>query len=138
MSASKPSLMKRSKGMEHLTQDELDRYFELDEKVKKVVEEIAPLCTDITSREEIERIEDDKNGTITVYVYSSDCGHDWYEIPKNYLFMSIAEIKDEMRKRREEEERRLEEERKAEEKRKEKRKLEREKREYERLKKKFE
>lgn len=120
--------------MEHLTQDELDRYFELDEKVKKVVEEIAPLCTNITSREEIERIEDDKNGTITIYVYSPDCGHDWYEIPKNYFFMSDAEIKDEMRKRREEVKRRVEEERKAEE----KRKLEREKLEYERLKKKFE
>ena len=118
---------------ERLTREELDRYLELDEKVKKAAEKIAPLCTDITSREEIERIEDSKNGTITVYVYSSDCGHDWYEIPKSYLFMSDDEIKDEMRKRREEAERRREEERKAEE----KRKLEREKREYERLKKIF-
>lgn len=119
---------------ERLTSEELDCYFALDEKVKKAVEKIAPLCTDITSREKIERIEDDKNGTINVYVYSSDCGHDWYEIPKNYFFMSDAEIKDEMRKRGEEAERRLEEERKAEE----KRKLEREKREYERLRKNFE
>jgi len=120
--------------MEHLTQDELDRYFELDEKVKKVVEKIAPLCTDITSHETIERIEDDENGTIIICVHSPDCGHDWYEIPKNYFFMTDDEIKDEMRKRREEAERRLEEERKAEE----KRKLEWEKREYERLKEKFE
>ena len=116
-----------------LTKEELNRYFELDEKVKKVVEKIAPLCTDIPSREEIESIEDGKNGKITIYVYSPEFGHDWYEISKNYLFMSDAEIKDEMRKRREEAERRLEEERKAEE----KRKLEQEKCEYQRLKKKF-
>lgn len=121
-----------------LTEEELNRYFELDKKIKEIVEKIAPICTDITSREAIESIEDDENGKITIYVHSPDCGHDWYEIPKNYLFMSISEIEDEMRKRREEEERRLEEKRKAEEKRKLEQKLEREKREYERLKKKFE
>lgn len=119
--------------IERLTSEELDKYFELDKKIKEIAEEIAPLCTNITSREVIESIEDDGSGIITIYVHSPDCGHDWYEIPKNYLFMSDDEIKEEVRKRREEEERRREEERKAEE----KRKLEREKREYERLKKKF-
>ena len=120
--------------MERLTQDEFNRYFELDEKVKKVVGEIAPLCTDITSDEEILGTEYKKDGTIIIRVYSSECGPDWYEIPKNYLCMSDAEIEEDLIKRRIEVQKRLEDERKAEE----KRELEREKREYERLKKKFE
>ena len=113
---------------------ELKGFFKTMAEIEKRIEEIAPLCTNITSREDITGLSYDEDGSVCIRVYSSDCGNDAYCFPLDYLTMDIAGIlnaekeKDELeRKRRKQEE--LNEKRAKEN---------AERKEYERLKKKFE
>ncbi len=114
--------------------DKLKGFFKTMAEIEKRIEEIAPLCTDITSREDIIGFSYDDDGSIIIRVYSSDCGNDAYWFPLEYLAMDDEEIlksekkKDELaRKLREQEELK---EKKAKER--------AERKEYERLKKKYE
>lgn len=117
-----------------MTLDELNQFFDTYDKVESRIAEIAPLCTNICSCEEITGFSRDGDGDICIRVWSSDCGNDAYYFPLKYLAMKDDEIA-ECEKKKAEEQRRLAEE----EERKEKKRLERqERREYERLKKKYE
>ncbi len=113
---------------------ELKGFFKTMAEIEKRIKEIAPLCTDITSREDITGFSYDDDGSICIRVYSSDCGNDAYWFPLEYLTMDIGQIvncekmKAELaRKHRKQEELK---EKKAKEK--------AERKEYERLKKKYE
>lgn len=117
-----------------MTLNELNQFFDTYDKVESRIEEIAPLCTNITSSEEITGFSKDGDGDIWIRVWSQDCGNDAYYFPLKYLAMTDDEIAA-CEKEKAEKQRRLAEE----EKRKEKERLERqERREYERLKKKYE
>lgn len=114
--------------------NELKVFFKTMDEIEKRIEEIAPLCTDITSREDITGFSYDEDGDICVRVWSSDCGNDAYYFPLKYLAMKDSEIA-ECEEKKAEEQRRLAEK----EEHKERKRLEqKERREYERLKKKFE
>ena len=113
---------------------ELKSFFKTMAEIEKRIEEIAPLCTDITSREDITGFSYDDDGSICIRVYSSDCGNDAYWFPLDYLTMDIAEILKAEEKKAEKAKRAL-----AREMRKEKKAKENaERKEYERLKKKYE
>ena len=114
--------------------DKLKSFFKSMAEIEKRIEEIAPLCTDITSREDITGFSYDDDGSICIRVYSSDCGNDAYWFPLDYLTMDVAEILNAEKKKAEKAKREL-----AREKRKEKKAKEKaERKEYERLKKKYE
>ena len=113
---------------------ELKVFFKTMDEIEKRIEEIAPLCTDITSREDIIGFSYDEDGSICIRVYSSDCGNDAYWFPIDYLTMDNEKIK-----KCEKEKAELAKKRREQEELKEKKEQERkERREYERLKKKFE
>ena len=113
---------------------ELKSFFKTMAEIEKRIEEIAPLCTDITSREDITGFSYDDDGSICIRVYSSDCGNDAYWFPLDYLTMDVAEILKAEKAKAEKAKREL-----AREKRKEKKAKEKaERKEYERLKKKYE
>jgi len=114
--------------------NELKVFFKTMTEIEKRIEEIAPLCTDITSREELTGFSYDDDGSICIRVYSSDCGNDAYLFPIDYLTMDIGRIMECENKKAELERKRLEQE-KLKEKKEQERK---ERREYERLKRKFE
>ena len=117
-----------------MTLNELNQFFDTYDKVESRIAEIAPLCTNITSSEEITGFSNCGDGDICVRVWSQDCGNDAYYFPLKYLAMDDDEIA-ECEKKKADERRRLA----REEERKEKERLERqERREYERLKKKYE
>ena len=117
-----------------MTLNELNQFFDTYAKVESRIAEIAPLCTDITSSEDITGFYNCGDGYICVRVWSQDCGIDAYYFPFEYLTMGDDEIK-ECEKKKAEKMRRLAEE----EERKEKKRLEQqERREYERLKRKYE
>ncbi len=120
--------------MRKMTLNELNQFFDTYDKVESRIKEVAPLCTNICSCEEITGFSNCGDGDICIRVWSQDCGNDTYFFPLEYLVMKEGEIA-ECEKKKAEEQRRLAEE----EERKEKKRLERkERREYERLKKKFE
>lgn len=116
-----------------MTLDELNRFFDAYDKVEARIRDVAFLCTDICSNEEItgfKRHDDD----IYIRVWNRDCGNDTYWFPLEYLSMEDGEIK-ECERRKAEEQKKIAEE----EERKEKKRLEQKERlEYERLKKKYE
>ena len=113
---------------------ELKVFFKTLEEIEKRIEEIAPLCTDITSREDITGLSYDEDGSICIRVYSSDCGNDAYWFPIEYLAMDNGEILKSEKVKREKAKRKI-----AREMRKEKKAKENaERKEYERLKRKFE
>lgn len=117
-----------------MTLNELNKFFDTYDKVESRIKEVAPLCTNITSSEEIMGFSKDSDGEICIRVWSQDCGNDAYYFPIEYLAMKDNEIA-ECEKKKAEEQRRLAEK----EERKERKRLEqKERREYERLKKKFE
>lgn len=117
-----------------MTLNELNQFFDTYDKVESRIKEVAPLCTNICSCEEITGFSKDSDGDICVRVWSRDCGNDAYYFPLKYLAMKNDEIA-ECEKKKADEWRRLVEE----EERKEKKRLERKERmEYERLKKKYE
>ncbi len=113
--------------------DELKGFFKTMAEIEKRIEEIAPLCTDITSREDIIGFSYDDDGSICIRVYSSDCGNDAYWFPLEYLTMDNVQI-EKCEKMKAELARKL----RAQEKLKEKKAKEKaERKEYERLKKKY-
>ena len=113
---------------------ELKVFFKTMDEIEKRIEEIAPLCTNITSREDITGFSYDEAGSICIRVYSSDCGNDAYWFPIDYLTMDNERIK-----KCENEKAELARKLREQEKLKEKKELERkERKEYERLKKKYE
>lgn len=113
---------------------ELNVFFKTMSEIEKRIEEIAHLCTNITSHEDIVGFSYDEAGSICIRVYSSDCGNDAYWFPIDYLTMDDESIKKCEKKKIE-----LAKRRQKREKLKEKKEQERaERREYERLKKKFE
>ena len=117
-----------------MTLNELNQFFDTYDKVEFRIAEIAPLCTKITSSEEITGFTRDSDNDICIRVWSQNFGNDAYYFSLKYLAMKDDEIA-ECEKKKAEEQRRLAEE----EERKEKKRLERqERREYERLKKKYE
>lgn len=117
-----------------MTLNELNQFFDTYDKVESRIKEVAPLCTNICSCEEITGFSNCGDGDICVKVWSQDCGNDAYFFPLEYLAMKDDKIA-ECEKKKAEEKRRLVEE----EERKERKRLERkERKEYERLKKKFE
>lgn len=117
-----------------MTLNELNQFFDTYDKVESRIKEVAPLCTNICSCEEITGFSKDIDGDIWLRVWSQDCGNDAYNFPLKYLAMEDDEIV-ECEKEKVEEQRRLVEE----EERKERERLEqKERREYERLKKKYE
>lgn len=117
-----------------MTLNEINQFFDTYDKVESRIKEVAPLCTNICSCEEITGFSKDGDGDICISVWNQDFGNDAYFFPLKYLAMKDDEIA-ECEKKKAEEQRRLVEE--AE--RKEKKQLERqERREYERLKKKYE
>ena len=113
---------------------ELKSFFKNMAEIEKRIEEIAPLCTDITSSEDITGFSYDDDGSICIRVYSSDCGNDAYWFPLDYLTMDVAEILNAEKKKAEKAKRALAREMRKEKKAKEKA----ERKEYERLKKKYE
>lgn len=117
-----------------MTLNELNQFFDTYNKVESRIAEIAPLCTNITSSEEIMGFRRYDDGDICIRVWSQDCGNDAYRFPLEYLAMENDEIAE--REKKEAEKIRKQAEREARE---EKKRLERqERREYERLKKKYE
>ena len=109
-------------------------FFKTMNEIEKRIEEIAPLCTNITSHEDITGFSYDEDGSICIRVYSSDCGNDAYLFPIDYLTMDNERIE-----KCEKEKVKLARKRQKQEELKEKKELERkEYREYERLKRKFE
>ena len=113
---------------------ELKVFFKTMSEIEKRIEEIAPLCTDITSREDITGFSYDEEGDICIRVYSSDCGNDAYWFPIDYLTMDDERIKKCEKEKAELARKR----RKLEELKEKKEKEMKERREYERLKRKFE
>ena len=87
------------------TKEEVEEYFRLQSKIKAHAKVVSEICTPICDCEETECITDDNDGSVTVGVWSRDCGHDSYYFPKDYLSMSvdaiIRRIEDEKRKERE-------------------------------------
>lgn len=73
--------------------DELKKFFAIQDEILNKIEEIAPLCTNITSREDITGFSYDDDGSICIRVYSSDCGNDAYWFPIDYLTMDNERIK---------------------------------------------
>ena len=115
--------------------DELKKFFAVQSEILNKIEKIAPLCTDITSREDITGFSyDGYDGSICIRVYSSDCGNDAYWFPLEYLAMDDEEILKAEKKKDEKVKREIEREKFKEKKAKEKA----ERKEYERLKKKYE
>lgn len=127
------------------TKEEVELFFNLQEKIRKHAKEVAKLCTDFGGRDELENIEQIMNGYVRLGVWNSECGPDCYDFPGEYLSMPVESVKQilEDKKRKERERRRA-----AAEKAKVKREVNRAKREaekeakeraeYERLKAKFE
>lgn len=114
--------------------DKLKGFFKNMAEIKKRIEEIAPLCTNITSREEITGFWFDEDGSVCIRVYSIDCGNDAYWFPLEYLAMDDEEILKSEKKKDEKAKRKIDRELRKEKKAKEKA----DRREYERLKKKYE
>ena len=109
--------------------NELNQFFDTYDKVESRIKEVAHLCTNICSCEDIMGF-CNYDGNIYIRVWSHDCGNDAYCFPLKYMSMTDDEIV-ECEKKKAEEQRSLAEE--------EERRLERqERREYERLKKKYE
>lgn len=113
---------------------ELRVFFKTMGEIEERIEEIAPLCTDITSHEDITGFVYDEAGNIRINVYSNDCGNDAYWFPIDYLTMDNERIK-KCEKEKAEKARKLREQEELKEKKEQERK---ERKEYERLKKKFE
>lgn len=114
--------------------DELKKFFITYGEILNRIEQIAPLCTNITSREDIIGFSYDDDGSICIRVYSSDCGNDAYWFPLEYLTMDNVQI-EKCEKMKAELARKLREQEKLKEK---KAKERAERKEYERLKKKYE
>lgn len=113
-----------------MTLNELNQFFDTYDKVESRIKEVAPLCTNICSCEDIMGFSNYGDGNIYIRVWSQVCGNDAYCFPLKYMSMTDDEIL-ECEKKKAEEQRSLAEE--------EERRLERqERREYERLKKKYE
>ena len=108
-----------------MTLKESNQFFDTYDKVESRIREVAPLCTDICSCEEIMGFVLNCDNEICIMVRSRNYGNDVYYFPLEYLSMTDDEI--------------AECEKKKAEDRREKERLERqERREYERLKKKYE
>ena len=117
-----------------MTPNKLNQFFDTYDKIESRIKEVANVCTNITSSEEVIGFVGDCDNDICIRVWSADCGNDAYYFPLKYLAMEDDEIA-ECEKKKADERRRLA----REEERKEKKRLERqERREYKRLKKKFE
>ena len=114
--------------------NELNQFFDTYDKVESRIKEVAPLCTNICSCEEILGFVRDSDGDICIRVWSQDCGNDGYSFPLEYLAMEDDEIAECEKKKAEKARERAEREAREEKKRRERK----ERREYERLKKKFE
>ena len=114
--------------------DKLKGFFKTMAEIEKRIEEIAPLCTNISSREDITGFSQDDDGSICIRVYSNDCGNDTYWLPFEYLAMDDEEILKSEKKKYEKAKREIERQKLKEKKAKEKA----ERKEYERLKKKYE
>lgn len=121
-----------------MTLNELYQFFDTYHKVKSRIIEVARLCTEITSSEEIIGFYKDFDGDIRVDVWSQDCGNDAYYFPLEYLSMTDDEIVQREKKKAEEARRRAEREARKEAREKKKRRERQERMEYERLKKKYE
>lgn len=117
-----------------MTLNELKQFFDTYDKVESRIREVAPLCTDICSCEEITGFSNCGDGDICVRVWSGDCGNDAYYFPLEYLSMTDDEISECERKKAEKRRRLAEEEERKERERAERQ----ERKEYERLKKKYE
>ena len=113
---------------------ELKVFFKTMDEIEKRIKEIAPLCTNITSREYITGFSYDEDGSICISVYNNDCGNDAYWFPLEYLTMDNEEIL-KAEKKKDKMARKL---RKQEELKEKKERERKERREYERLKKKYE
>ena len=113
---------------------ELKAFFKTMDEIEKRIEEIAPLCTDITLREDITGFSHDEDGRVCIRVYSSDCGNDAYWFPIDYLTMDNERI-EKCVKEKAELARKLREQEELKEKKEQERK---ERKEYERLKRKIE
>ena len=72
--------------------NKLKDFFKNMAEIKKRIEEIAPLCTNITSREDIIGFSQDDGDRICIRVYSQDCGNDAYWFPLKYLTMDNGQI----------------------------------------------
>lgn len=118
--------------------DTIREFFDVYDKIETRINEIAPLCTNINSSEEIMGFSKDSDGDICIMVWSQDCGNDAYYFPLQYLSMTNDEIVECEKKKAEEARKRAEREARKEAREKKKRRERQERREYERLKKKFE
>ena len=75
-----------------MTLNELNQFFDTYDKVESRIKEVAPLCTNICSREEIMGFSNCGDGDICIRVWSQDCGNDAYFFPLEYLAMKDDEI----------------------------------------------
>ena len=117
-----------------MTLNELNQFFDTYDKVESRIKEVAPLCTNITSSEEVMGFSRDSDGDVCIRVWSQDCGNDAYCFPLEYLAIEDGEINEREKKKAEKARERAEREAREEKKRRERQ----ERREYERLKKKYE
>ena len=117
-----------------MTLNELNQFFDTYEQIEYRIKEIAPFCTNITSREEVTGFSCYDGKNVCIHVWSQDCGNDAYEFPLEYLSMETSKIKECEKKKAEEARKRAEREAREEKKRRERQ----ERLEYERLKKKYE
>lgn len=120
-----------------MTLNELNQFFDTYDKVTSRIKEVAHLCTNICSCEDIMGF-CNYDGNIYIRVWSQDCGNDAYYFPLQYLSMTNDEIVECEKKKAEEARKRAEREARKEARQKKKRRERQERREYERLKKKFE
>lgn len=105
-----------------MTLNEINQFFETFDKVESRIAEVAHLCTNICSCEEIKGFRN-SGDEVCISTWSQDFGDNTYYIPLKYLAMEDDEIA-ECEKKKAEERRRLAEKQ--------------EHQEYERLKKKYE
>ena len=117
-----------------MTIDTIREFFDVYDKIETRIKEIAPLCTNISSCEEIMGFSKDRDGDISIRVWSQDCGNDAYYFPLEYLSMTDDAVVECEKKKEEKARKRAEREAREEKKRRERQ----ERREYERLKKKYE
>lgn len=117
-----------------MTLDEINQFFDTYDKVESRIKEVASLCTDICTREEITGFSKDSDGDICIRVWSQACGNDAYYFPLEYLAMTDDEMAKCEKKKAEAARKRAAREAREEERRRE----QQERREYERLKRKYE
>ena len=82
-----------------LTKEEVEQYFRLQNKVKAHARNVAELCTKLCRREVPLAVNECEDGCVSIPVWSLECGTDIYYFPKEYLSMSLDEVRRDVEKK---------------------------------------